>query len=360
MSVRSTSRPFAVVALVAALVLGGALVSPARALTPAVAPPAVSGLTIGTQSQGLGASWVIPVSWQASTAATGYTVSISNTAGTVTYETRDVSGLSVTLTTDALLDGRDYRILVVPFTGDEEGPATAAPFTAITIDHSAPTGSFTVSPTHTWVGPDGVVGVTVTQTALADNTTAADRIERTILAGDGSEAQAWDSGTSYEFAYFSAGVFTPKVTLTDEFGIAATISLSPVTVNLDTLAPIIRVVPPPRPRSDRIAGWRVVHGTVSDVGSGVRRIFVTLLQRRGDTWYYYRFGKGIWVKGRGSEAMTFTAARAGAVRPGSDGRWQTRWIHGLRLGRISVYTFGTDRVGNYARGAIVRHRITRR
>jgi hypothetical protein len=369
MSVRPTSRPFAVVALVAAMMLGGALVSPARALTPAVAPPAVSGLTIGTQSQAANHTWVVPVSWSASAGATGYTVSLTNTARTVTYRLRDVSGVETTFVTDDLVDGRGYKVVVVPFTGDEEGPEAWAPFTAITLDRTPPSGAFTVSPTHVYLALEFLFEETEDLTAsvlVKQSVTPTDdspgAITREVVAGDGTPARPWTSGSTTEVTYTRPGTFVPAVRITDAYGNVATLSLAPVTVSSDTTGPIVRVTLPAASVRDRIAGWRVLRGTASDSGAGLEMVFCYAVQKRGRTWYVYDFDQRAWLKGgrRLIRSVNRTPAMPAVLMPSGTGRWRTPRIRGLRVGRLAVLAVGVDLAGNGAMAPIVRHRITRR
>ena len=91
----------------AALILAGVLLglglttSPAGAVVvPTVVPDPVTSLTVGTLTQGANHSWVIPFSWDASTGATGYTVKVTNLAGSEDYgTTKDVTDTSTSVTT---------------------------------------------------------------------------------------------------------------------------------------------------------------------------------------------------------------------------------------------------------------------
>ena len=77
--------------------------------------------------------------------------------------------------------------------------------------------------------------MTVTQSALADNWSPADKITRSVDWGDGTITD-WPTGDSLSHVYAAAGTFTPKVTLTDEaHNTALPIDSSAVVVSADTV-----------------------------------------------------------------------------------------------------------------------------
>ena len=202
--------------------------------------------------------------------------------------------------------------------------------------------------------------VTVKQLSLSDDSGGA--VSRQVLAGDGSSAVAWPSGTSLAITYNRAGTFTPQVKLTDEFGNVGTVSLNPVTVSDDNAAPVVRVTRPAASMRERIAGWRVIRGTATDVGTGVDKVLVFVLQKRGGLWYVYHFRKRVWLKGRSTQAATLShvKARPALLSTDSVGRWHTKWIRGLKTGKLVVHTAAFDQVLNIGLGPVVRQKITRR
>lgn len=353
--------------LIAMLSLGTALASPAGAVTaPMTAPDPVASVTVDSQEQGPDLTWRISASWASAPLADGYRVSITNVAGTATYKTKDVgTTTATTLTTADLLDGHNYKVSVIAFTGDDEAAATqSTSFAAMSLDRTAPTGTFTVSPTHAFLAGDFLgledqsASVVISQTTLTDDSPGT--ITRQVLAGDGSAAKAWTS-TTFTVTYTKAGTYTPKVLVTDVFGNSATVDLSPVTISLDTTAPRVRVTLPATSMRNRIAGWRVVHGTATDTGSGVELALAMVLEKRHGIWYAYDFNKRKWLKGNGRENYTLnhTKAMPAFVAVNSLHRWRTPRIAGLTTGVLSVRAFAVDRAGNFGLSPAVRPSITR-
>ncbi|GAA0565914.1 ExeM/NucH family extracellular endonuclease [Paractinoplanes ferrugineus] len=112
-------------------------------------------------------------------------------------------------------------------------PVTADPVFRSTpgkADSTAPTGTFTVSPSTVWAGQE----VTITVTAT-DDVTPATAIKKTVNWGDGTT----DSSDTH--AYAAAGTYQPTVTLTDQAGnsgpatgsASVTVTAQPGTFKLD-------------------------------------------------------------------------------------------------------------------------------
>lgn len=354
--------------MILSTLVGGLLGSSANA-TPVLPDPAAN-VVVGTVTQGAGHSWQIPVSWDPSANATGYTVTVTNLAGNATYATQDVPTTSTTLTTSGLLDGTDYKASVVPFNTDGTGTGDTAQFTAPPLDRTAPTGTFSVAPTKAWLMPDFTsfttdaesltASVTITQTALSDDTSGT-TITRRVLAGDGSAAQTWASGTTFKVTYRGPGTFTPQVELTDGFGNTGTISLAPVTIGSDVTNPVVQIARPSASMRPRIAGWTRIKGTATDTGTGVQAVAVFVLEKRGGVWYAYSFGNHKWVKGRTGEMATLqhTHAMPGFTTPDSLGQWRTGKVRGLTTGKISVRAIALDGAFNIGRAPVVRQLLTR-
>jgi hypothetical protein len=289
----------------------------------------------------------------------------SDGTGTPYVAAQDVQTNSVTFTTKGLVAGDTYYLAVYPKAAGPSAVMTA-PFVAAGLDTQAPTGTFTVAPTQAWLvfdvenfSTDKLASVTITQGSVSDNSGGS--VTREVLAGDGTAAVAWPSGTSIPVTYTKAGTFTPQVRLTDQYGNVGTVSLSPVTISNDSTAPVVHITRPASALRNRIAGWRVIRGTATDTGTGVQSTAVMVLQKRGGTWYAYSFGSHKWVKGRAGELATVQHAHAmpAFVTPNSLGQWHTPTIRGLRTGKISVRAFAFDGAFNDGRAPVVRQLITR-
>jgi len=364
----SVRRLAAFLPLVAGLLLGSTLTSPASAVVvPTAVPDPVTGLVVDTVTQGANQTWVIPFHWTASGGATAYTVKVTNLSGTEDYgTTKDVPGTTTTVNTGALAAGTDYEVSVAPKNADGDGTAVTAQFTAPTLDTTAPNGTFTVVPTHAWLLFDFLsldespqsASVTIKQVTLSDDTSTT--ITRRVLPGDGTSARSWASGSSLVISYTKAGTFTPKVELTDGFGNTRAVPLSPVTISEDTTAPVVRITRPSSSMRDRIAGWRKIRGTAVDGQTGVDTVLVMLVQKRGAYWYVYNFHKHVWLKGRTGQIATLahTKARPAILSTDSLDQWHTARIRGLKTGKIVVRSVAFDNSINLGM-AIVRQRITR-
>jgi 5'-nucleotidase len=108
----------------------------------------------------------------------------------------------------------DLTMLVNYFA--QHTPVTADPVfrsTAGVLDVTAPTGTYTLVPTDLFTGQS----VTLTQTALADDVSAASGITRVVNWGDGSTPETL-TATTATHAYPAAGSYPVSVTLTDEAG----------------------------------------------------------------------------------------------------------------------------------------------
>jgi hypothetical protein len=147
----------------------------------------------------------------------------------------------------------------------------------------------------------------VTQSALADASDAsAASITRAVVAGDGSSSRAWTGGTGITLTYKKAGTFTPHVLLTDKFGNVTDKSLGAIHVYTDTTKPKVKIITPAAPA--RIASWKVIRGTTSDIGSGVLQAACLVIEKRGTVWYLYNFTEKRWVKGYASMTRTLNSS----------------------------------------------------
>jgi len=359
----SVRRLAALLPLVAALLLGSGLVAPAQAS----ATDPVTGLTVSqAQTPGHDNSWSVTATWDANGAAS-YTVLVVSSAdgsGTPYAGPQDTADTSATLTVTGLLAGQTYYVAVYP-TAAGTGAVTTKDFVAMPLDTTAPTGTFTVTPTHAWLVLDfetfdeaESASVTIRQSALSDDTSTS--ITRRVLAGDGTAAKTWASGSTFAITYTKPGTFTPKVELTDGFGNTASVSLSAVTISEDNVAPVVRITRPSTSMRDRVSGWRKIRGTAVDGQTGVDSVVVILMEKRGASWYVYNFHKHAWLKGRTGQIATLahSKARPAIVSPDSLGQWHTGRIRGLKQGRIVVRSLAFDDAINLGT-AIVRQRITR-
>lgn len=339
-------RPYVVaVAALATAAFSVTVVAPADA----AATDPVTGLSV-TQKQ-VGSALQLTATWDANPDASAYRVTVTGEDSDDQFAVGDTTATTRTITTDSLAAGVGYRLNVRTTTAT----ATAAsyPFTAIGLDTTAPTGTYTLNRTSGYMTVDfgeddemPAVGApfVVTQTGLSDDTTAAAAVTRAVLAGDGSPAQPWTGTGPFTLVYSTAGTFHPTVRLTDEFGNARDVALPTVTAKEDKTDPRVRITVPAK--ATKIASWKRIRGTATDTGTGVAGIVAFAVQKRGKVWYEYDFGKETWVKGYTDLNKTLVkldgTVQPALMEPKSSGTWQTPSIVGLRKGKLHVEALAYD------------------
>jgi PKD repeat protein len=225
---------------------------------------------------------------------------------------------------------------------DEAGNTAPVAADAVTVTRDyAPTGAFTASPGTAWAR---LTTVRLSQTALADDYTDPAAVLRTVSWGDGTTA-AWPASTAVpSHVYAAAGTYTPTVTLEDERGNTAQVAAVPVTVKADTVRPVVKLTVP-RTRTGYVASWRTLKGRATDTaGTGVSRVEVRVIEKRGTAWYAFRPATGTWAKTT-TATRAWTKAGIRKVKPTSTGAWSAR-VGGLRKGTLVVKVVGVDRAAN--------------
>jgi hypothetical protein len=218
-------------------------------------------------------------------------------------------------------------------------------------DATAPTGAFSVAPGTAWAA---FTAVTVTQTALHDDYSPDLNITRSVDWGDGAVTSNWTGAGTITHVYTTAGTFSPTVTLTDEaHNASAPLATSGVTVTVDSAAPVVKLLLPTAKHS--VTAWKTLKGTATDTaGSGVKRVSVRAVEKRGTAWYAYRAGTKTWVKAA-SKAKAFAKSRALSLATTASHGWAGK-LSGLREGTLVYKVKATDNVGNAS--AVVTHKAT--
>ncbi|BBH65897.1 multifunctional nuclease/2',3'-cyclic-nucleotide 2'-phosphodiesterase/5'-nucleotidase/3'-nucleotidase [Actinoplanes sp. OR16] len=104
----------------------------------------------------------------------------------------------------------NYFAKYTPITADTTFRSTPG-----VADVTAPTGTYSLNAAALWPGQS----VTLTQQALSDDVSAADKVTRVVNWGDGSATETLAAGaTTATHKYAAAGSYTVSVTLTDEVG----------------------------------------------------------------------------------------------------------------------------------------------
>lgn len=321
-------------------------------LVPAQAAPTdpITDLEVSVvQASGANDAWRVSASWTANPDATTYSVLIADHAdGSVTpgkfYGNEDTVATSADLDADNLVAGHTYWIAVQPI-APATGTVTTAEFTPPELDTEAPNGTYQLSATTAFLkyanvfedDGGGTATVTVTQTSIAPGT-----VTRTVVLGDGTAAKAWTTSKPFLLQYTRAGKFTPKVRLVDEFGNLREIALPTVWVRADTIAPTIKITRPAKP--GKVASWRVIRGTASDVGNGLEMIGTFVIEKRGAIWWSYDFRKKKWLKGYTTIRKTINKSKANPayMSPTASGAWRSPAIKGLTKGTLHVEAVAID------------------
>jgi hypothetical protein len=227
---------------------------------------------------------------------------------------------------------------------DTSGNSTTVslPTVTITADTTAPTGTFAVSPR---TGYQGSTPITVTQSALSDNRDAAANITRSLTWADGSGYHTWTSSAPMSKTYTLVGTHIPKVQLTDRSGNTRTIALPSVNITADSTDPTVTVTLPTTENRPKVSSWGTLRGTVSDAGSGPKRVAVKVLEKRGSYWYMWKPATQTWAKGYTSEATTRAHAGTLSITSLSGGAWSCS-VQGMTVGSLSMYFTAYDQVGN--------------
>jgi hypothetical protein len=221
-------------------------------------------------------------------------------------------------------------------------------------DHTPPNGTFSVSPTAAW---SGLTKVVVTMDALNDDRTPSGRITCLVTWGDGTTTD-WTSIGPVEHVYAEAGTHTPTVTLTDEAGnSSAPLATQTVVVSSDTVAPTVSITKSKPAHSVR--AWRTLRGKATDTsGTGVNRVSVKAVEKRGSSWFGYRATTKSWVK-----ASTKSKALSRAVPFSRTTDASHRWsamLRGLTKGTLLVKASATDLVANHSAVVSRTVKLTRR
>ncbi|MFL6061310.1 MAG: hypothetical protein ACJ72E_08770 [Marmoricola sp.] len=335
--------------LVAAVAATGLSVAPAQAATTdPVTDLQLNQVQVGQQDQ-------VSASWTPNDSATAYRMYITDNSNgdpdlQLPLSTDNTTGHSASITTASLAGGSPYYLVVRAIQPDL-GTMTILPFGALSLDTVKPVGSFSLNRTSGYLAIDfgatirEAASFTITQHSLSDD--SGGTVTRTVTPGDGSATKSWTSG-NFILTYTRAGSFTPVVHAKDPYGNVADISLPTITVKADRVAPVVRIT---RPASTKVAAWRRIHGTATDVGSGIDETAAFVVQKRGSLWYAYDFHKRKWLKGYSTLGKTMRKSKAvpAQMHVTAAHTWQTPLIRGLRTGKLHVEAVALDKDFNLAK-----------
>lgn len=318
----------------------------ARALDP------VSDLSVSVaQTPGQHDSWQVSATWGVDEPGLKTRVVIVDHAnGEISqgahYGNTDTRNTSASFTVKGLDTGSTYWVAVWPVVDPES--VVLVPFEPQELDTTPPVARYRLDKTSAYLLPDEELDemaahVTIKQTALSGAT------KRQVVAGDGSGAKTWRSGTTFPLVYEAPGLYTPHVLATDEFGNTTDVKLPAVRVRSDDNAPRVTITRPAKPGAVR--SWRHIRGTVSDRETGVAGLGAFVMEKRGAVWWAYDFKTRTWMEGFPSPRKTMNQSDARPfMRYDVTARsWKTPVIEGLTAGTLRVEAMAFDYSFNFAR-----------
>jgi hypothetical protein len=130
-----------------------------------------------------------------------------------------------------------------------------------------------------------------------------------------------------------------------------------VTVKADTAAPRVTIKLPARPRNV-IKKWRTLRGTARDAGVGVKVVHLQVVEKRGTTYYAYKWSTKRWVKVGHRLGRAWSKAGTASLRPSATHRW-AKSVARLRKGVLVFRVNGVDRLNNTSRWLVHSQKLTR-
>lgn len=223
-------------------------------------------------------------------------------------------------------------------------------------DTVAPEGEYTVSGgSEVWAT---YTKVSLSEVTLSDNFTADGDIRRVVNWNDGTAHVRWTSGTTLRHVYDTAGTYRPVVRLTDPSGNTTRVETGSVLVRSDSTPPRATLT---RPEVDgaSLASWRGLDGRTGDgTGSGVAKIRLRVVEKRGTAWYAYDGHTRSWVRAGSTRASATKLSRLAVFRPTTAHDWTYR-LRGLRKGLLVTRVSARDRVGNVSTPIAYQQSLTR-
>jgi hypothetical protein len=93
-----------------------------------------------------------------------------------------------------------------------------------------------------------------------------------------------------------------------------------------------------------VTAWKTLRGTATDGQTGVKKVSLRAVEKRGTAWFGYNAKTHTWVKA-GSQAKAFEASKALGLQTDSLGRW-TATLSKLRKGTLVLKVRALDHVKN--------------
>lgn len=218
-------------------------------------------------------------------------------------------------------------------------------------DDEAPTGTFANETATAWAA---YTKVKVSQSDINDNWTPDALVARSVDWGDGTTS-TWASGLAIKHVYPVAGSYTPVVTITDEAHNSTVVPTSEVVVTADTTGPTVKLTLPRAKHSVR--AWKTLRGKATDTQTGVKRVWLKAVEKRGGTWFGYNAATHTWLKAA-TKAKAFSRSKAFRLKTDDRHRWAAK-LAKLRKGILVYKVRAIDQVKNRSVTLTHRARLTK-
>ena len=219
----------------------------------------------------------------------------------------------------------------------------SSPIAAGTYTVTVPTATYTLAPK----------SIYATQSvSLKPTSISSDVASVTAAWGDGKSATVSRSKAT-KHTYAKAGSYTVKLTLHRAGGQTAARTVGTVKVSKDKTAPVVKISAPSKAAHG--SSWKTVRGTVTDKGLGAKKVYVTLVEKTGGTYYYFTGSK--WLKASSKSAALKKAKRLTAT-PSANGHWSVKGGHPHSGLTLVVHAWATDKAGNTSKATSYTKRIT--
>ena len=132
--------------------------------------------------------------------------------------------------------------------------------------------------------------------------------------------------------------------LKDDAGNTRSVPAEAVTVQADTVLPLVKLLLPKKGVADEVGSWKKVFGQATDdKGTGVDSVAVVAIEKRATGWYFFKATSKTWAKAA-TKGKAWKRAKAAVVDPSAKGAWVVRLTgspqghalrprHGHRRGR---------------------------
>ena len=107
-----------------------------------------------------------------------------------------------------------------------------------------------------------------------------------------------------------------------------------------------------------LTAWKTLRGKAVDTGTGVKKVSLRAVEKRGSAWYGYNATTKKWLKAS-TQTKAFGRSKAFSLTTDAQDRWSAT-LAGLRKGTLVYKVRAKDRVGNKSKALTHQATLTRR